>query len=185
MATNLGYRIIAKIYENEAAYKSNPENPWGFRFFDETGKAKKSMIDISVKDLAKKKDTFNALSVRCYHAHLIKTGSDIKVVCEDGDFERLPCITKDGVCFAHACPMAYAICYDGDKISHYDIVVANGETKKLSSSQVKDFILNNMRGQSYLDRDGSIKMYNLRVGKRSGKPLMTRVTNYAFPTYKA
>lgn len=180
-----GYRLIAYIYESEKAYKADPTAIWGYRFFDETGK--KKVIDISVKDLlsTKKKDTFNALSVHCYHAHFTKQGTELKLSFEDGEAEYLPCISKeDGSVLRTSLPIVYEIVKQGDDVTAYSVVAPNGSTQTLSIENLKSFILNNLNGKNYIMNNGILKGYNLKLFSRNnGAQFVLVRTNpdYAFP----
>ena len=185
-----GYRIIAKIYENERTFRSTPMKVWGYRFFDETGKRK--VVDISVKDLVStsKKDTFNALSVKCHHAHMTKTGSTLDIVFDDGNAEFLPCVAKDtGACLTTGVPIIYELYKKGEEIIGYGVVDVNGKTVKMTPNALKDYILKNLGGANVLMQGGTIKGFNLRVNTRASSKAMGSVhavltrsnTNYAFP----
>lgn len=187
-----GFRLIAYIYENEKAYKADPNQVWGYRFFDETGK--KKVLDISHKDLVstKKKDTFNALSVHCYHSHLVKEGKELRLSFEDGDKDYLPCVSKeDNSILKPSLPIVYEICKDGDEIVAYNVVSPTGSTQTLSIENLKNFILNNLNGKNYIMYNGTLKGYNLKLFLRNGNNktsshyVLARTNpEYAFPETK-
>lgn len=185
-----GYRVIAKIYENERTYRLSPTKVWGYRFFDETGKRK--TIDISIKDLtsAAKKDTFNALSVHCHHAHMTKSGSVLDIVFEDGNEEYLPCIAKDtNTCLTTGVPIIYELYKKGEELVGYGVVDTNGKTLKVTPNALKEYILKNLNGMVVLKQGGTIKGFNLRLYSRGTvkangaiQTVLSRAnTNYQFP----
>lgn len=185
MAKKKGYRLIAAIYENERVFRATPENVWGYRFFDETGK--KKTFDVSVKDLlnSSKKDMYNAISLRCYHAHLVKSNGALQISCEDGDFAHLPCITRDGTSLTPALPIVYELFKKDDEVVEYGVVAPSGSVSKFTVDALKTFILTQLNGRMFFERDiGPMKGYNLTMYTRRNAKSVSYVLARSVPAYE-
>lgn len=185
----LGFRIIAKIYPNRLAFTQKPEAPWGYRFFDETGKQKRTVFDMSVKDMLSnsKKDMFNAISMHCKHAHFTKSGNMLNVSFEDGVADYLPVVSKEGnTVIAFGQPMLYKLSKKDNVIQDYYLVSPVGTVKKCNAEELKQFILVELQGAASIQAHGVMNLYNLSLHARNtgGKVsyVITRAKpNYSFP----